>query len=55
MHCVLGPFWCERLGTDELHAHQASTRGGVLDVRVVGDRAQLIGHAVTTLRGDLLI
>jgi PhzF family phenazine biosynthesis protein len=55
MHCVLGPYWCERLGTDELHAHQASTRGGVLDVRVVGDRAQLIGHAVTTLRGDLLI
>ena len=29
MHCVLAPYWCERLGKTELHAHQASARGGV--------------------------
>jgi PhzF family phenazine biosynthesis protein len=55
MHCVLAPYWCERLGKTELHAQQASERGGVVDVRVAGDRALLIGHAVTALRGELLI
>jgi PhzF family phenazine biosynthesis protein len=55
MHCVIGPYWCERLGKDALHAHQASERGGVLDVRVANNRAHLVGHAVTTLRGELLI
>jgi PhzF family phenazine biosynthesis protein len=55
MHCVIGPYWCERLGRTELHAHQASARGGVVDVRVTGDRALLVGHAVTVLRGDLLV
>ena len=55
MHCVLGPYWCERLGQDELHAHQASARGGVVDVRIEGDRARLAGHARTVLRGELLL
>jgi PhzF family phenazine biosynthesis protein len=55
MHCVIGPFWCERLGRAELHAHQASERGGVVDVRLAGDRVLLTGHAVTTLRGALLV
>jgi PhzF family phenazine biosynthesis protein len=54
MHCVLGPYWCDRLGKPELHAHQASARGGVVDVRLDGDRALLVGHAVTVLRGELL-
>jgi PhzF family phenazine biosynthesis protein len=55
MHCVLGPYWCERLGQTELHAHQASERGGVVDIRLEGDRALLVGHAVSTLRGELLV
>jgi PhzF family phenazine biosynthesis protein len=55
MHCVIGPYWCERLGKTELHAHQASARGGVMDVRVAGDRALLIGSAVTVLQGELLL
>jgi PhzF family phenazine biosynthesis protein len=55
MHCVLGPYWCERLGKTELHAHQASARGGVVDVRVADGRALLIGHAVTALRGELFV
>jgi PhzF family phenazine biosynthesis protein len=55
MHCVLAPYWCERLGKNELRAHQASARGGAMQVRLAGDRALLIGHAVTTLRGELLV
>ena len=53
-HCCLGPFWSGRLGQDELLAYQASARGGVVRVRVRGDRVGLAGQAVTVLRGDLL-
>jgi predicted PhzF superfamily epimerase YddE/YHI9 len=53
-HCCLGPFWSGRLGKDVLLAYQASARGGVVRVRVRGDRVGLAGQAVTVLRGDLL-
>jgi PhzF family phenazine biosynthesis protein len=53
-HCSLGPFWRRRLGKDELVAYQASPRGGVVGVRVAGDRVHLTGRAVTVLRGELL-
>jgi PhzF family phenazine biosynthesis protein len=53
-HCCLGPFWSKRLGKDELVAYQASARGGVVRVRVRGDRVILGGQAVTVLRGELL-
>ena len=53
-HCALGPFWQSRLGKRELVAYQASPRGGVVRVRVVGERVKLGGQAVTILRGELL-
>jgi len=53
-HCALGPFWSARLQKSELLAYQASARGGVVRVRVVGDRVKLGGQAVTVLRADLL-
>jgi predicted PhzF superfamily epimerase YddE/YHI9 len=34
--------------------YQASARGGVVRVRIDGDRVFLGGQAVTALRGDLL-
>jgi PhzF family phenazine biosynthesis protein len=52
-HCCLGPFWAPRLGQRELTAYQASARGGVVRVRVAGDRALLAGHAITVLRTEL--
>jgi predicted PhzF superfamily epimerase YddE/YHI9 len=33
--------------------YQASARGGVVRVRVAGDRAILGGQAVTVIRGEL--
>ena len=51
MHCVLAAYWCPRLATDELRAHQASARGGELSVVRKGDRALLTGHAITVLEG----
>ena len=53
-HCALGPYWQSRLGKSELVGYQASPRGGIVRVRVVGDRVKLGGKAVTVLRGELL-
>ena len=53
-HCCLGPYWAERLGRDELRGYQASARGGVVGVKVLGERVLLRGKAVTVLRGELL-
>ena len=53
-HCVLAPYWSEKLAKKELNAFQASARGGFLRVRVEGNRVKLIGQAVTVLRGELV-
>ncbi|MCI0596753.1 MAG: PhzF family phenazine biosynthesis protein [candidate division Zixibacteria bacterium] len=53
-HCTLAPFWAERLGKKELVAYQASSRGGVVRVRVDGDRVHLGGRAVTVLACELV-
>jgi PhzF family phenazine biosynthesis protein len=53
-HCCLGPFWGARLNKTEFVAYQASARGGVVRVRLEGDRVLLGGQAVTVLRGELL-
>ncbi len=52
-HCCLGPFWGRRLGLAEMLAYQASPRGGVVRVRLDGERVHLGGRAVTVLRGEL--
>ncbi len=53
-HCCLGPFWGERLGKAEMTGYQASARGGVVRVRLAGERVILAGQAVTVLRGELV-
>jgi len=53
-HCCLGPYWQRELGKDEMMAFQASVRGGVVRVRVIGNRVMLGGQAVTVMKGSLL-
>jgi PhzF family phenazine biosynthesis protein len=53
-HCCLGPYWAKKLGKTEFLAYQASARGGMIRVRVTGDRVKIGGQAVTVLRGELL-
>jgi PhzF family phenazine biosynthesis protein len=53
-HCLLAPWWADQLGRTVLQAHQASPRGGDMEVRLVGDRVELVGSAVTVWRGDIL-
>lgn len=52
-HCSLTPYWAEKLGKTEMVGYQASPRGGVVRVRLAGDRVYLSGQAVTVLRGEL--
>lgn len=54
-HCCLGPFWQGRLGKSEFTACQVSARGGVIRVRVDGERVLIGGQAVTVLRGELTV
>jgi PhzF family phenazine biosynthesis protein len=53
-HTALGPYWAERMGKQEFTALQASARGGVIRVRIEGDRVKLGGQAVTVMTGELL-
>jgi PhzF family phenazine biosynthesis protein len=53
-HCVLAPYWRDRLHKAQLAARQLSHRGGALTVTVAGDRALIAGRAVTVLRGELV-
>ncbi len=54
-HCCLGPYWSKRLGKPEMLAYQASARGGVVGVTVVGDRVRLCGRAVTVMVAELVV
>ncbi|HVZ38398.1 MAG TPA: PhzF family phenazine biosynthesis protein [Candidatus Kapabacteria bacterium] len=54
-HCCLAPFWGRRLGLTNLTAYQASPRGGVVHMRLDGDRVLLAGSAVTVVSGTLRI
>jgi PhzF family phenazine biosynthesis protein len=53
-HSALTPFWSTKLNKTEMIGYQASARGGVVKVRLEGDRVYMSGQAVTVLRGDLL-
>ncbi len=53
-HCCLAPYWGKRLGKAEMVGRQVSARGGMVKVRLEGDRVKISGQAVTMLRGELL-
>ncbi len=52
-HSCLAPYWSTRLGKTEMTGHQISARGGVIRVRMAGERVKISGQAVTVLRGEL--
>lgn len=53
IHAGLAPFWAGRLGKNELVAHQASKRGGVLYCEVKGDKVVVSGDGVLYLKGEI--
>lgn len=54
-HCALGPYWADRVGKRSMVGYQASARGGVVRVRLEGERVKLSGKAVMVSRGELLV
>ena len=54
-HCCLGPYWGDRLGKTEMVAMQCSARGGVVRVRLQGNRVVLGGSAVRVFQGELSV
>ncbi|MBK8703819.1 MAG: PhzF family phenazine biosynthesis protein [Saprospiraceae bacterium] len=53
-HTTLTPYWAARLGKTELRARQISARGGEVGCRLLGDRVELTGQAVTYMAGEIL-
>ncbi len=52
-HTKLTPYWSDVLGKKEMEARQISSRSGVLTVRYKGERVEILGKAVTVLRGEI--
>jgi len=54
-HCMLAPFWSQRLGRAQLTARQLSKRGGTLLCSVRNDRVLITGQAVLYLTAELTL
>ncbi|MBQ0052166.1 MAG: PhzF family phenazine biosynthesis protein [Treponema sp.] len=54
-HCMIAPYWSQRLGKKEIDAFQDSARGGELFCRVEKDRVIISGNAVLFSRSELAI
>jgi len=54
-HAALAPYWSSVLGKTDFFAYQASSRGGILKVRLAGDRVLIAGRTVVVATGDLRI
>lgn len=54
-HCVLVPYWAQRLGKTRLHARQLSRRGGEIFCELQGPRVKLAGRAVKVIEGSFFL
>ncbi|MDY6873793.1 MAG: PhzF family phenazine biosynthesis isomerase [Chloroflexota bacterium] len=54
-HCLLAPYWAEKLGKTTFAAYQASERGGWLTLRLEGDRLRIAGDSVIVFSAELLV
>ncbi len=54
-HCMLIPFWAQKLNKNEMDAVQLSKRIGQLHCEYKGERVLISGHAVTYLIGEINI
>lgn len=51
-HCCLATYWADRLGKTAFLAYQASERGGILKIRLEGNRVRLTGQTVMLIEGS---
>lgn len=51
-HCLLAPYWGGRMGKSKMVGYQASSRGGVVEVALRGERVILGGKGIVFARGS---
>ncbi len=54
-HCILTPFWSNRLNKNSLHALQISKRMGYIHCESANDRVHLTGQATLYLQGTIYV
>ena len=54
-HCLIVPYWAEKLGKKKILARQASTRGGILHCEFLGERVKIAGQAALFATSELNI
>lgn len=54
-HCLLTPYWAERLNREHFTAFQASARGGNVGCQLSGDRTILGGRCRTVIEGQFFL
>jgi len=54
-HCLLTPYWSDKLGKTALTAFQASQRGGRLHLQLDGERVRIAGAAKVIFKAELLV
>ena len=54
-HCLIAPYWAEKLGKKKILARQASARGGILHCEISGERVKISGQAVLFAISELNI
>jgi PhzF family phenazine biosynthesis protein len=52
-HCMLAPYWAQRLGKRSFRAFQASRRGGEIVCRLFDGRVELEGSCVFYMEGEV--
>jgi len=52
-HCMLIPYWADKIGKINLEALQISKRQGELTCTLKGDRVEISGNAVTYMTGEI--
>ncbi|HVT36173.1 MAG TPA: PhzF family phenazine biosynthesis protein [Nevskiaceae bacterium] len=54
-HCLLVPYWAQRLGKTELEAQQLSARGAHFSCRLAGERVAMSGGVFPYLKGEIAV
>ena len=52
-HCALTPLWAEKLGKTSMRSKQLSNRTGQLLARLIDDRVEIKGKAITVFEANL--
>ncbi|MGN1390518.1 MAG: PhzF family phenazine biosynthesis protein [Sharpea porci] len=53
-HCMITPYWCKKLGKNQLRCYQTSERSGALYTGISGNRVTIAEKALLFSIGEIL-